>query len=313
MKIQPTKLIFFFTIIVLCSPPVFGQVEILERADRNRQAIEARNRQEQRDRKIEHMENMERMLGGTSSSSQSIKIVFNLGSEFKTQLSKVTERDKELLAISAEDKNNFQNVLKANDSGMFRLFDVSECEDSKIQQNETQECPNSVWSRGTAFSFRDAKYFPGMFSDVVLRSGVIGVESALSLGIVGELDQDPKMSATLNSPGVDKVIEFEPTEKLAELSAMRKLIHNGVLVDGKLYRDRMELKEGQNYILRNIAFRHKYLEEVREIPVQGSRMNFRNRKDITVIFRAVRLNKDKSWLIVWRTLQEKRSPLLDTK
>lgn len=310
-----SSIFFILLAFVLFVPEIFSQThQQLYEADRRRQAIESQRQYEQNERRREHMENLQRMTqNDTPYAGTTTTIRLRLSREFTEPLSKTTDEERELLTVSVEDRTQFDDLLKQKGSGIARVFDVSACKLPQNEDTKSVKCPNSVWNRGTAFSFRHNEYLPGFLSDIVLRDGIVSSEGTMIFGIMGEYDNNPALTASVTSPGVDKLVEFEPSTKISEFTAQYRLIDKGVVVDGKVYKNEAKLKEGQNYLLRSVAYRADYFRVLSGLKIQGKSITGDGREDIIVVFRAVRQNPDKSWLIVWRTIVNKAAPKMKFK
>lgn len=286
----------------------------LEEQYRRQQQIEARKRYDQEQRRREHMSNLVRMTDVPRDGLATTTTLFRFRSKYTFPLIRTSPQDRALKTVSVEDQEAFANILHEKDSGIFRIFDVAQCIAPEKDEKPDDKCPNDVFGRGTSYSFRHRDYVPSDFADLTLRDGIVASEGMAVFAIMGQFADDISFAGDgSNLKAITKLSEFEPATNVSEVSQQIKVVQKGIAVDGTAYRDEVELKQGQNYILRTVAYRLEAFSLLSSFRIQGSKIPLNKRDDMIVIFRAVRQYPDKSWLIVWRTVARTPAPAMVIK
>lgn len=213
-------------------------------------------------------------------------------------------------AISDEDLNDHKSFLKQSDTGIFRIFPNFNCESNQTV-NVAGDCKNFV--PGTwAYSFRQEDHSDLYFNDLSFREGFFITTSLLTQGILVSLNDVPLEEVSLASGGIKYLSDFQPAENIEEARKQYEQIKKGVQYDGYTYSKGVKVQENTTYAVRVVAYQYKDKADTREdkeaIVNLFKSINFDKRKDLIVAFRVVERRDDGGVTILWKQLQEQKSP-----
>jgi hypothetical protein len=217
---------------------------------------------------------------------------------------KATPKDLEAVAVNPEDKTKFAAFLKQPRTGIFRLHDLGNCEESEKIYNVEDPCPAHVIDKGSSYSFLEHDYEFRLLSDIFLEKSVLRIRKIGTLSFLTNLGDVPLENLTVAAGGVREMAEFVPSPDKKEVFAQYKIASRGFQVGKYVYKTSRPLKENSTYALRAITYRF----ENPNLSIKTKRL------DIIVVFRVVRAHGDGSVSILWKELQRQDAPkLMDKK
>jgi hypothetical protein len=258
----------------------------------------------------------EKSLGGATAEEDGEFISEVQPAAFKRNLSAwggvwLTQKDKEAVAMNAQDAARFAEFLRQEDAGFVRLYDASTCETNLRVLNVADECPPNISGRGVFYSFRKKKYQTGFFSDVKFHKSSLQATGLNVLGFLVDLGDEPLEKLTLESGGVREMSAFAPPEELDKIKSQFRAVHRGFQIGDFLYKSALPLKENNTYALRAVAYQGKVLGRFGRFKFNV--LSNDKRQDVIIAFRVIRKHSNGSVSLLWRELQRKPAPKLEFK
>lgn len=223
----------------------------------------------------------------------------------------ITKRDKQSISVDNQDKSKYTAFRKDSNSGILRLHDAEKCgEDGKVIRAD-EPCPWNIIGKATFYSFRTEDYSNKIFSDLQFEDKTFKIVGLNSLGFLSDLGDISIENLNLQSKGIKELAEFQPSTNLEEIEKHFNLARSGFQIGDQIYKTEFKMDSNKTYVLRSIAYESKVFWKIgkRKINILAED----KRKDIIVIFRVVRENDDGSVNILWRKLQSKDAPKIETK
>lgn len=156
-----------------------------------------------------------------------------------------------------------------------------------LQENE------SLKYFANAYSFRENKHIVSEKSDLevnknTLNTAKFGVQTILvNLGEIS-LDQ-----VTLNSAGIDYLVNFKPKESANEMIKQAEQIEKGMTFGEYKYHKSLPVEENMTFALRSIGY-------------DGKKLSSGKNADVIVAFRIIRRDADGAITILWKELSRKK-------
>ncbi|MCI0663217.1 MAG: hypothetical protein L0220_19295 [Acidobacteria bacterium] len=200
----------------------------------------------------------------------------------------VSEKEKQFLSPSAEDRAVYAEFLKQSNTGLIRLFPSGLYEDKLL-----------IRGGGSFYSFFRLTHEYGYGSDIMLRlirrndHQVLPiaehnfVSGFMGHGFITVLGDLPLEKVTLDHDAVKFLLSYEPSSPIAEMNRERLRATVGIEKDGFMYKASVLAILDYTYVLRSINF---------------------NRSDVLVAFRVVRREGDGSAVILWKMLKRFPKP-----
>lgn len=220
-------------------------------------------------------------------------------------LPKPNERDRQAISVDNELLITHSKFLKQKFTGIFRLHDSADCNDAAVIVDMNSICPNGYPGKATAYSFRIKGYQFKYLSDLSIKDSKLDMTGVHKLSVITSLGNSSLDKLNLSSDGVKQLVELEPPTKKEDLQKYSKLIGKGVNVGNRIYSTNADLKLNQTYLLRVIAF--KGIPKSAGISKYPAWKND-ERDDVIIVFRTLKINEDKSWIILWKELARKDAP-----
>ena len=221
-----------------------------------------------------------------------------------------TERDRELTALSAEDRAKFAAFLELPHTGFVRLHDAALCEEKSIIVSATEPCPYNILGKATSYSFRKEIYRTAFYSDIKFKNSNLQIVGVNMLGFLTNLGDVELDKISLQSDGIKEMVEFQPSVEIPEVKRQLNIVRKGFKVGNYYYRTWLPVKENNTYALRCIAYQSKIYQKINNFKVDV--LDIDKRVDITVVFRVIRTHDDGSVSILWKELSRKDAPKLMT-
>lgn len=217
---------------------------------------------------------------------------------------KATPKDREAVAVNPEDKARFAAFLKQPRTGIFRLHDIKNCEESEKVYNVEDPCPAHIIDKASAYSFSEQDYEYRLLSDIFLEKSNLRIRKIGTLSFLTNLGDVPIENLTLAASGIREMAEFVPSADKKEVIAQYRVASRGFQIGKYVYKTSRPLKENSTYAMRAITYRF----ETPNFNVKTRRL------DIIVVFRVVRAHDDGSVSVLWKELHRQDAPkLLDKK
>lgn len=221
------------------------------------------------------------------------------------------KRFKAATAPSEEDLTKYKDFLRQSKTGIFRLLPDFDCE-SKNSIEVSGDCANFV-SGTWIYSFRQENYYGDGLQDIIYKRDTIMTSGLLNQGILVSLGDIPLEDVSLSSNGVKYLAEFMPAENREAAFEQFEQLTKGIVDNDFRYSNHEKVKENTTYALRVVAYRFsdKFLK--REITSDNFLffgLDADKRKDLLLVFRIVRKNDDGAITVLWKELQDQKSPKL---
>jgi hypothetical protein len=213
---------------------------------------------------------------------------------------RATPKDIEAVQVEKEDKARFAAFLKQPRTGIFRLHDIANCEESEKVYNVEEPCPSHIVDKGSGYSFHEEDYDYRLLADISLEKANLRIRKIETLSFLTNLGDVPIENLTLAASGIREMAEFVPSLDKKEVLAQHRIASRGFQVGKHVYKTSRPLKENSTYALRAITYRI----ENPSVSIKTKRL------DVIVVFRVVRAHDDGSVSILWKELQRKEAPKL---
>ena len=223
---------------------------------------------------------------------------------------KLTREQKSYLLPEQTDSVRYTSFLAQPKTGLIKLFPDAGCEKNASLLRADKECLN--WIPNSAFySSREREHTTEYLADIRLEKDFLISDGVLSHGILVALGNVPLENVTLNSAGMNFLVNYQPEQKNKDAFTQFVQITKGVKSDGFLYKNTLPAVADNTYALRVIAYRGRFLQTFR-----GFRFNVLDgdeRADSTLVFRVIRKSEDGSISLLWKELQRRDAPKLTSE
>lgn len=295
----------YFLLLLTFSAAVYGQAPSTPSPEEERR-IEQRRQQIDRARQEAELSRLRKISERESLSDGKVPVL-TVG--YKLIL-KPSKEDRQRVSIPDDVAATYEKFLKQDNTGIVRLHDAGFCSEQRSVINVKDNCPDGYREKAVAYSFRNKDYQWRHFSDVFLQDAKLYIKGFLVFGVLGSLGEPSLNDLNLSSDGVKQLYELNPATKLEEYENHSKIIAKGVQVKNHIFSSHTQLKSGQTYVLRAVAFDGAFKSR-RSKSAKPLFWEEDNRDDVIVVFQAVRENDDRSWIILWKELSRKNAPKLD--
>lgn len=220
---------------------------------------------------------------------------------------KPTKDELQLVAPDPSLFERYREFLTRPYAGLFKLVPDAGCADNSKVLAASEECMKFTFpGAGNSYSFRTKNYRIRNLSDLTFSDSHLIVTGTLTHGVLVDLGDVPLESISLQSAGLDYLVEFQPSAGFKEANTMLESLDNGIQRDGFLYTRSLPAIENNTYALRSIAYRGRVMNAVKGIPY--NELDFDKRRDIIVVFRIVQRDPDGGISILWNQLSDKEAP-----
>lgn len=193
---------------------------------------------------------------------------------------------KGLLAPSVQDRADHAAFLKQSDTGLIKLL-PRELYDWRTYHTEKRL---NTKGGGAYYSFFYLSHEYGYGSDLELDHNKFTVGFAGGYGMLVRIGDVSLNDVSLGSPTIDFIAKYRPARTAFYLRCELKRFHDGVEVDGLVYRSSLPVEMNSTYLLRSISY---------------------GRSDLLVAYRVTRQDSDGSVIIAWKLLKQWRRPGFD--
>lgn len=227
------------------------------------------------------------------------------------------KRFEDFVAPQAEDLEKYKDFLQQKETGIFRMFPDFDCETKYLVRTDG-DCENFV-PLSWGYSFRWERHSGrGEFHDISLKDVFLLSDGFFTQSLLVSLGDVPLENLTTASNGVNYLGDFVPGTRRQTARDQYDEITKGIRHGDFLYSNKLKAEENTTYALRLIAYKYKDKESFRfnyrNLPTpEESKLysvKYQSRKDNLIAFRIVRKSEDGSVTILWKRLQEKKSPVI---
>ena len=208
------------------------------------------------------------------------------------------------IVVSNADVNKYHDFLRGSKSGIVRLQDFSNC------KRDREKCVEGLSGNAGSYSFRDNIYIEKSFADILFDNAYFHIEALNTLGFLIDLGDTPLENLSLKTDGIREMVEFQPSNQLAEVEKHIAIAKNGFQVGNFLYKTALPFKENSTYALRTIVYRVIDKSSVTQKKADNKKAEPRRRDEI-IIFRCIRKHDDGSISLLWKQLQDNDSPTIE--
>ena len=279
-------------------------------AARRRQEQENLRRQQERDlnqRRV-FLDNLRRnnRINTTEFKREPLNKSFVLSKKDRELRDKLTAPDNEDLALVEE-------FLKQPHTGIFRLFPDNDCLTNAVVYVDGR-CKN-IFPGTWFYSFRKKDYSDDVAFDIWLKDGAFITDGFLSQGILVKLGNFSLENVTLESKGAKFLADFKPARESPEIKKQYDRIGDGIESEGYRYSRNVEAEVGEIYLMRVVGYEVQKMDLNKVLKTGDDKIKFKfqtinrdERKDVIIAFRVIRKEADGNLTIVWKQLDEKKSP-----
>jgi hypothetical protein len=189
------------------------------------------------------------------------------------------EKEKSLLAVSAEDLVKYADFLAQPDTGLVRLL-----------PREKYDGILTVRGGGAYYAFTKQTHEYGYGSDVALERGALSTGFAgADFGMLTVVGDVPLEEVTLAHPSVTPLVDFKSPSEAPEARKEQRRTSEGFQANGFKYAGSRPARVDTTYVLRSINY---------------------DNWDVLVAFRAFREDPDGSIVLSWKLLRRFPTPRL---
>jgi hypothetical protein len=221
------------------------------------------------------------------------------------------KRFKSATSPSEEDLTKYKDFLRQSKTGIFRLLPDFDCE-SKNSIEVSGDCANFV-SGTWIYSFRQENYYGDGLQDIIYKRDTLMTSGLLNQGVLVSLGDLPLEDVSLTSNGIKYLAEFEPAENREDAYEQFEQLTKGIVENDFRYSNHEKVKENTTYALRVVAYRFSDKFIMRERTADNILffgLENDKRKDLLLAFRIVKKSDDGAITILWKELQDQKSPKL---
>lgn len=194
--------------------------------------------------------------------------------------------EKAFLLPSDEDRNSHAEFLRPPDTGLIRLLPRETYDDNAKKDRQT------IVTRGGGayYSFTRLTHEYGYGSDIELSQDNLSTGFAgADYGLLTNLGDVPLASVSLETPAVDIFAAYNPPSEEPKVRLEQRRFAMGADLQGISVSRRLPLKLNSTYLLRSIII---------------------DDTDVLVAFRVVRIDSDKSAILLWKMLKKYPKPTM---
>ncbi|MFN7945808.1 MAG: hypothetical protein U0Z53_10665 [Blastocatellia bacterium] len=224
--------------------------------------------------------------------------------------SQLTKKEKQVLAVAAEDQKTFAAFLAQPGTGLCKLLSAGgRTVSASAVKNESADLP--IAGGGAFFSFTKLRHDADEWAQIKLQDGNFQIaffteqrvdlfenrtgavvmrelyrtvfENGERLAVLTELGDVPLEQLKTDSPGLTLLHTFPPPVDPEHYLAQLKHLRDGITADGHVYKSSVPARLNTAYGLRAINY---------------------GRADVLIVFRVVRQDEDGSLHLLWKKLSD---------
>ena len=192
--------------------------------------------------------------------------------------------EKVFLAPTEEDRNAYAEFLRTPETGIFRILPRETYDD-----NANRDRQRIVTRGGGAYySFTRLTHEYGYGSDIELSQGQLTTGFAgVDYGLLTNIGDVPLEDVSLETPAANVFAAYHPPTEEPKIRLEQRRFQMGSDVQGISANRTVPMKLNSTYVVRSINYRES---------------------DVLVAFRVVRIDTDKSAIIIWKLLKKYPAP-----
>jgi hypothetical protein len=193
----------------------------------------------------------------------------------------VTELEKALLFPSEKDRAAYANFLRQSDTGLIRLLPRETYDRTNVEGM-------TLRGGGAYYSFKERTNEYVNSSDISLEQGELTTGFAgANYGLLADLGDVPLERVNLKA--VAALAQYTPPADEPHARIEQRRMSEGATINGVSYKNRQQFRLNSTYVLRSVNY---------------------HASDTLVAFRVVRIDSDKSAIIIWKLLKQYPTPTL---
>lgn len=192
--------------------------------------------------------------------------------------------EKVFLAPAEEDRNAYAAFLRTPDTGIFRLLPRETYDDNAAKDRQR------IVTRGGGayYSFTRLTHEYGYGSDIELSQDQLTTGFAgIDYGLLTNIGDVPLENVSLETPAANIFAAYHPPSEVPKIRLEQRRFQMGSDVQGISANRTVPMKLNATYVLRSLNYRES---------------------DVLVAFRVVRIDTDKSAIILWKLLKKYPAP-----
>ena len=200
----------------------------------------------------------------------------------------------------------YASLLRDEGTGVIRLAPDVGCVFSERIVSVKEECLKfSFPGAGNSFSFRTEGYRLRHLADITYTKDKLRMTGIFMHSIAVELGDVAIESASLTTPGMKFLTDFQPSTSAEDVGQVDGLLNRGITSGNFVYSKAVDPGLDRTYALRAVAYRGKVVRAAGGIGY--NELDYDKRRDVIVVFRIVEMDKD-GITLVWRKLSDAEPP-----
>lgn len=286
----------------LSQTPTGGPLSGLSSVDRQNREQERRNDRDL-DRRMNAVRDLER-----SAQLQSARMRKPEYKEAKLS-PEAKDRVREVRKIAPPDIGQYAEFLKAENTGIFKLFPNFNCQTDELIRIDG-DCADFV-PMSSDFSFRQKSYIDSHYADLQFIGGELRSTAFFSQGIIMSLGDVPIESVLLED--VPEITKLAAAKNMGEAKTSASDLLAGYSVNGKTLTSRTAPQVNVTYALRVFAYKvansfPPLSDKTTRLQMKFMSLAFDKRSDEVIVFRILRRDELGGLTIVWKRLQKLDPP-----
>jgi hypothetical protein len=204
--------------------------------------------------------------------------------QIEAKRAELNELEKVFLSPAAEDRNAYAEFLRTPDTGLIRLLPRETYDDNAAKDRQR------IVTRGGGayYSFTRLTHEYGYGSDIELAQDKLSTGFAgLDYGLLTNIGDIPLESVSMETPAANIFAAYNPPSEEPKIRLEQRRFQMGTDVQGISASRTVPMKLNSTYVLRSMNYRES---------------------DVLVAFRVVRIDSDKSAIILWKLLKKNPAP-----
>jgi hypothetical protein len=230
-----------------------------------------------------------------------------LRKDINTLYRRSSKKELKALAVNPSDEKRYEVFLRQANYGLIKFIDNPGCSEDLNVIVVTENCLKySIPGGGSSYSFRIKDYRIPWLADLTYSDNIFQVTGKLSHGILTGIGDVPLENVNLQNIPAKYVVDFQPVTKYEEAVSIDRQLAEGIDKEGFIYSSELNAVDNMTYVLRSVAYDGELYRAINGVTY--NELNFDKRRDVTIAFRIVNREDDKSVTILWKELENKNSP-----
>ncbi len=206
----------------------------------------------------------------------------------------------------------YTEFLRQPDTGLIKLINDKGCAENTKIVVATDDCLKyTMPGAGSSYSFRTENYRIPRLADITFTGNSFQAEGILLHGIFVNIGDISLEKVSLQTPGMKFLTDFQPEPDFDKAKNVDAQLSVGIKKDNFIYRRALFAVESNTFALRSIAYDGKSFRAIRGVIY--NEFDFDKRKDLMVVFRIVQKDAEGNATILWKIIQQKKSPVITRK